>query len=138
MVLIFLYATYKTTAIPNAIKTFSFGPVAGILPMTGFVQGLAGVTTATTPLATKVRRYSVHQLFGIKFTIYSPFLVRVNSYFSSDIFTLASLSNTWLVGFQRKISTLSDPSIAVQLQTALFAVIGHVTFAKLIFAPAAA
>ena len=88
--------------------------------MIGFVQGLTGVGVATTPLAVKVRRYSVHQLFGIKLTIYSPFLVRVNSYFSSDIFTLASLSNTWLVGFQRKISTLSDPSIAVQLQTALF------------------
>jgi hypothetical protein len=49
--------------------------------------------------------------------------------------TLVSLSNKELVGFQRKISTLSDPSTAVHLNVALLLVIVWVIFAKLIFAP---
>jgi len=106
--------------------------------MIGFVQGFAGVVLATTQLATNVRRYSVQPLFGIKLRIYSPFLVSVKVYVSSVIFTVVSLSKTLLVGLKRKISTLSEPSTAVQLQTALLAVTGHVTFAKLIFAPPAA
>ena len=48
-----------------------------------------------------------------------------------------SLSKRALVGFQRKISTLSEPSIAVHLKVALLLVIVWVILARLIFAPGA-
>ncbi len=127
----FLYKRYKTNAMNNATKTFSVGPTCGTCLMTVVVVG------AETPATVKVYTFSLPLLLGTNLTMNSPFLEIVKSYLSADIFTVDNLLNTCASGSRRKISTLSDPLIAVHLKVTVLPVTICVTSAKFMSAPPA-